>query len=82
MNENITKEQRRELIEDSHYNYIVMDEDFSPVCQDNGDPVIYGGIENIGEDNFQEGSDTAIISVAQYCKLFNRRVEDVMEYNA
>ena len=81
MNEDITREQRAELIADAPFNYIIMDEDFQPVCHKDGNPVIFGSLDDIYDDWFEEGRDTAILSVKQYCRLFNRRVEDVMEYN-
>lgn len=81
MNENITKAQIEELRSDAPYNFVILEEDYyAKKWEDTGNPVIFGDIFEAA-NNFIPGSDSTIISVEEYCKRHNFRVEDVMEYN-
>lgn len=80
MNEDLTPKQIRELQSDAPYNFVILQEDYYPhTWEETGNPVIYGDIFEAA-NNFLPGSDSTIVSVEEFCKRRNLRIEDVMEY--
>ena len=85
INKNITRQQILELRKHAKSNFLILTKNWKPLLWPEGYtytglPIIYGNIYYALSD-FQKTDSGTIISVDEYCRRFNKKVEDIMDYH-